>query len=191
MRRGNRRFRSSVAGLAIGLAGVGMAPVMAGDAFVPSASFVQVGVAAHTHEVAAGLMWDWSSRWPLAHGEVSGYWDASVSRWSYPSPDGRRATWLAQFGATPVLRWRANDGSSPWFVEAGVGATFTTNVYQTASKRFSTRFNFGDHLGVGRNFGPLREHEVAVRLEHFSNAGIKHPNPGENFMQLRYVHRFP
>jgi hypothetical protein len=27
--------------------------------------------------------------------------------------------------------------------------------------------------------------EVALRVEHFSNAGISHPNPGENFLQLR------
>ena len=26
--------------------------------------------------------------------------------------------------------------------------------------------------------------------EHFSNAGIKHPKPGENFVQLRYAHHF-
>lgn len=191
MRSEYRRVRAIVAGLVSVLAGAGMMSATAGDAFVPSAVFVQAGSAAHTHEVTLGLMWDWSGRWPLAHGEVSGYWDASVSRWSYPSADGRRAAWLAQIGATPVLRWRANEGLSPWFAEVGIGATFTTNVYETSSKRFSTRFNFGDHLAIGRNFGPGREHELALRLEHFSNAGIKHPNPGENFLQLRYVRRFP
>ena len=29
-------------------------------------------------------------------------------------------------------------------------------------------------------------HNLAVRLQHFSNAGISHPNPGEKFLQLRY-----
>ena len=33
-------------------------------------------------------------------------------------------------------------------------------------------------------------HELALRLQHFSNAGIKHPNPGENFVQLRYAQGF-
>ena len=55
--------------------------------------------------------------------------------------------------ATPELRWRANAGASPWFAEAGIGATFTTNLHQTDQKRFSTRFNFGDHLAIGHPDG--------------------------------------
>ena len=79
---------------------------------------------------------------------------------------------------------------SPWFLEAGVGLSLTSVLYQTQAKRFSTRFNFGTHLGLGRNFGTRGEHELSLRVEHFSNAGIRHPNPGENFVQLRYVYRF-
>jgi lipid A 3-O-deacylase len=81
-------------------------------------------------------------------------------------------------------------GASPWFAEAGVDLSITSSLYETAGKRFSTRFNFGNHLGAGRNFGARREHEVVPRVEHFSNAGIKHPNPGENFFQVRYAYRF-
>ena len=73
---------------------------------------------------------------------------------------------------------------------AGVGLTATSSVYQTRQKHFSTSFNFGTHLAIGRSFGERREHEVSLRIEHFSNAGIKHPNPGENFVQLRYARRF-
>ena len=40
------------------------------------------------------------------------------------------------------------------------------------------------------SFGARGEHEVSLRLQHFSNAGIKHPNPGETFVRLRYVRRF-
>jgi hypothetical protein len=75
-------------------------------------------------------------------------------------------------------------------MEGGVGITFTTTLYETERKRFSTSFNFGDHIAVGRNFGERREHEISLRIEHFSNAGIKHPNPGENFLQIRYSYRF-
>jgi hypothetical protein len=31
---------------------------------------------------------------------------------------------------------------------------------------------------------------VGLRLSHVSNAGIKEPNPGENFLQLRYARSF-
>jgi lipid A 3-O-deacylase len=27
-------------------------------------------------------------------------------------------------------------------------------------------------------------------VQHFSNAGIKKPNPGETFLRLRYAYRF-
>ena len=88
------------------------------------------------------------------------------------------------------LRYRPDDGASPWFVEAGIGLTATSSVYRTRQKSFSTSFNFGTHLAVGRSFGERGQHEVSLRLEHFSNAGIKHPNPGENFIQVRYARRF-
>ncbi|RYG65377.1 acyloxyacyl hydrolase, partial [bacterium] len=29
--------------------------------------------------------------------------------------------------------------------------------------------------------------EIALRIEHFSNASIQKPNPGQNFVQLRYA----
>ncbi len=32
-----------------------------------------------------------------------------------------------------------------------------------------------------------RPWEWLLRLQHFSNAGIEHPNPGENSVQLRVV----
>ena len=34
------------------------------------------------------------------------------------------------------------------------------------------------------------EHEVVLRAAHYSNAGVRHPNPGENFLQLQYLRRF-
>jgi hypothetical protein len=164
--------------------------VSAQSSFAPTAAFVQAGTAQDTHQVAIGLTWDWTRRWNLWSGEVSGYWEGSISQWSYPGADDRRTAWLAQVGAIPVFRYRPDGGASPWFFEGGVGVTFTTNVYETDRKRFSTSFNFGDHLALGRNFGTRREHELSLRFEHYSNAGIKHPNPGENFVQLRYLRRF-
>jgi len=45
-------------------------------------------------------------------------------------------------------------------------------------------------VGVGFNFGEQRQQEVALRLQHFSNAGLHNPNPGENFLEVRYAWRF-
>ena len=152
----------------------------------PSAAFAQIGAADSTFGATVGFNWFWAQPIKLGPLNLRGYWEASLSEWSYPTESERRTAGLVQLGLIPVLRWQADGGASPWFAEAGIGATLTTVVYQTERKRFSTRFNFGDHLAVGRSFGPTRAHELSVRLEHFSNAGIKQPNPGENFFQLRY-----
>jgi hypothetical protein len=66
----------------------------------------------------------------------------------------------------------------------------TLSPCEKRRSRFSTRFNFGDHLAVGLRFGPRGEHGVALRLQHFSNGGIEKPNPGEDFLQLRYLREF-
>ena len=154
--------------------------------FTPSAAFVQAGSVASTHEFTTGLAWNWDRQWTLGPGRVGGYWAASLSAWSYPSADDRRTAWLGQLGLIPVFRYRPADGASPWFAAAGLGVTFTTTLYETERKRFSTSFNFGDHIALGRNFGAMGLHEIALRVEHYSNGGIKRPNPGESFVQIRY-----
>lgn len=90
----------------------------------------------------------------------------------------------------PVLRFSPLSHDAAWFLEGGIGLTLTSTVYETDRKRFSTSFNFADHVAIGRSFGASREHELMLRIEHYSNAGIKQPNPGENFIQLRYTHKF-
>ncbi|HWH84432.1 MAG TPA: acyloxyacyl hydrolase [Burkholderiaceae bacterium] len=156
----------------------------------PSAAFIQAGAASHTTQLTVGAAWDAGESWSFGPGRLGVYVEASASAWSYPRADGGGRTDLLEIGLTPVLRYRLAHGESPWFIEAGIGATLTSRLYRTPSREFSTRFNFGDHLGVGLDFGPHREHEVALRFEHFSNAGISEPNPGENFVQLRYTLRF-
>jgi hypothetical protein len=156
----------------------------------PSGAFLQVGTTGHTHEGSAGLTWDWGREWSMGPGRLTGFWEISASKWSYRDIDGRQAAWLGKFGLTPVFRYRPESGTSAWFIEGGVGANLTTTLYETDRKRFSTSFNFGSHVGLGLDFGPHHEHELMVRVEHFSNAGIKHPNPGENFVQLRYAYHF-
>jgi lipid A 3-O-deacylase len=156
----------------------------------PSSYFLQGGKAGHTHELTAGAAWDWTRQWKLGRGQISGYWEVSVSQWSFLAADARRTAWLGKIGLIPVFRYRPSGGESPWFFEAGVGLTLTTSLYQTNRKRFSTHFNFGDHIALGRNFGRRDAHELSMRAQHFSNAGIKRPNPGEDFLQVRYAYRF-
>lgn len=161
----------------------------AANLLTPSAVLLQVG-AGHTHSKTVGLIWDWDAKWAIGAGELTGYFEGTLSDWSYTGKDAGRNATLTQFGLIPVFRYRPDQGRSAWFVEGGVGATATTRIYETQSKRFSTSFNFGDHVGLGFDFGNERRHELMLRFEHFSNGRIKQPNPGENFTEVRYVYRF-
>jgi lipid A 3-O-deacylase len=152
--------------------------------------FVQAGMAEDAHAVVVGVTQPWSWQREFASGRASGYWEASFGRWSSEFDDGRRSnTWVTQVGVTPVLRWQPRTWGERGFVEAGIGANLLLPVYRSGDKRFSTAFNFGDHIAMGWRFGARRRHELALRLQHFSNAGIRHPNPGEDFVQLRWAWR--
>ncbi len=184
------RFVPVSRSLAAGALAVAAMHAAAADAaWSPSSVFVQAGDAVGIQSLALGATWDWGRSWGIGPGRLGGYWEASVAGWSYHGPD-RNRTGIAQIAFKPVFRYRFDDGASPWFYEAGVGLTLLNRHYTSDRKDFGSRFNFGDHLAVGRSFGERREQEVALRIEHFSNAGIKAPNPGATFLQLRYAYRF-
>lgn len=154
----------------------------------PDQVFVQAGTADEARSAVAGVSW-WSG-WQadLAGGGLSLHTELSAGRWVrdvHARRDPTADDWVTQVGVAPVLRWQSG-GASGAFVEAGIGLNLISPVYQRQNKRFSTTLNFGDHLAVGIRFGPRGAHELALRIEHFSNAGLRLPNPGENFRQLRY-----
>jgi lipid A 3-O-deacylase len=183
------RLRMPAAGVSIALI---CTPLAHGsEAWTPSGAFVQVGVGDEAQMLVLGAVWDWRWQKPTVVGPVTGYWEVSFGRWSSQAePKGHASAWITQLGVTPVLRWCPGLASEGWFVEAGIGANLLAPIYRSRNKRFSTAFNFGDHLGLGwRSAGPQQQ-EFVLRVQHFSNAGIKRPNPGENFIQLRYLVRF-
>jgi lipid A 3-O-deacylase len=160
-------------------------------ALQPSGLFIQAGIGDQsTRAYIAGATWDWRWRRHYSALTASGYFEADVGRWSTDDHGVNRSTWATQIGVTPVIRLQPTGSADHWFAEIGVGANYIVPLYQTHHKRFSTEFNFGDHLGIGRQFGGHRQHELMLRMQHFSNAGIAQPNPGENFFQLRYARRF-
>jgi lipid A 3-O-deacylase len=155
----------------------------------PDGYYVQGGAATrHGYSASAGLTWAWSWQRPLGGSQVTGYTEAFVSEWSARTAGDRRN--VTQLGVVPMFRMRFDGGSSPWFVEGGIGLSVTDRLYRTQTRQFSTRFNFTDVVAVGRSFGEGGRQDLSLRLNHISNAGIREPNPGENFLQLRYAARF-
>lgn len=141
------------------------------------------------HAASLGVTLPWQQwTYNLGSGHVTGHWDLFASRWSSQQHLGRQHTTV--IGVVPSLRWRGDQGRAAWFAQVGTGLVLADKYYSTLHKAFSTRYNFASHLAVGMNFGERRQHELMLRVEHVSNAAIKKPNPGENFLQLRYAHRF-
>ena len=153
-------------------------------AFAPNGLIVQVGRTSNATTLGLGLQWNWSRSWRLGeHGRLSGYNNVLLGRWRVD--DGASAI-VTQVGFTPAFRFWPRSAAHGWFFEGGIGANWLTPLYRTRDKRFSTAFNFGDHLAVGHR-SALLGWEWSLRVQHFSNAGIREPNPGENFVQLRLV----
>ena len=166
------------------------APALAAD-FKPDGATLQAGIGKNgTHMAGVGLLWDWNFERMRRVAELTAHTELMVNRWHYDAIGGGKDQ-LTQYVLLPTLRMRLARGASPWFIELGIGASYMDRSYETPRKRFSTRWNFYDVLGVGHTYGgPDGHHEVGLRLNHVSNGGIRNPNPGENFLQLRYTKSF-
>jgi len=114
---------------------------------------------------------------------------ASDPRWWVPTlvelgggiwrvPDLAGTTRRFDLHATPV--WRADYART--YVEAGIGAYLLSHTINNDTTHMSTSFEFGSHLGAGLRIGERRDIRVGIALQHLSNAGIKEPNSGVNFL---------
>jgi lipid A 3-O-deacylase len=123
----------------------------------------------------------WSYQWQSGWGRLDLGAEFAVAYWraQHGDPDS-----LWQLSATPMLRWWP---SEIFYAEVGVGAT-VLNKTHFADKELSTAFQFGNHIGIGTRINGA--HRVGLRYSHFSNAGIKKPNPGLDLWTLTYTYRY-
>ena len=129
-----------------------------------------------THDVEdwrIGAQWRQKPKW-LEDTLMRLYWDASVATWQ--STTGA----LTDVGLTPTFRYGHEQGG---YFDVGIGVHLLSETQISESIEFSTKFQFGDHLGIGYRHD---RYDFSFRLQHLSNAGIKNPNPGINFFQLRF-----
>jgi hypothetical protein len=112
------------------------------------------------------------SLWQGREWRIGGYWDFMLGVWD------NSAESTADIGVTPVFRFERER----LYVEAAIGFHLVQRRI-SEHRVFSTAFQFGDHIGVGMR---ARDYEVGVALQHLSNASIRRPNPGINFLLLRF-----
>ena len=124
----------------------------------------------------------WTTRFGGRWGRLDLTPEIGVSYWTADRPRSPGQAW--QFSAIPMFRWWT---SERFYIEAGVGATVLTRT-RFSNRNIGSAFQFGDHIGVGFLLTP--NSRVGVRYSHFSNAGIKRPNPGLDTVQLTYTHQF-
>ncbi len=150
------------------------------DGIVPDSVSLEYGTGNVTRLVRAGVQWDWNAAWFDSNGtHLGGYWDLTLAQWEARKWDnitGNERN-LADIGITPVFRFE-NDSKEGFYGEAAVGANLLSHLYDNNHRDFSTAFQFGDHIGFGYE---TKRWSVGIKLQHFSNGSIKHPNPGANF----------
>jgi hypothetical protein len=137
-----------------------------------------------------GVIAGWNRPTPLWKGES---WrlrlrhEVVLSAWHVP-----RARDLVEVGYSPVFRLERplDGGGRVFFVEGSIGVRLLSHTRVSDEHRMSTAFQFADMLGMGMQFGRESRSTLGVRLQHMSNLGIKKPNPGINFLQVYYSHRF-
>lgn len=150
---------------------------------------IEYGTGNKTQFVRFGAQWKWDKQWFQSNGtHLGGYWDATLSQWRGNRYQGTDATQnLTDIGITPVFRFEADDKKG-WYAEAGIGAHYLSSIYDNNNRKFSTTFQFGDHIGVGCVLS--NGWDIGLKIQHFSNGGIKHPNPGANFAVLKAGYAF-
>lgn len=110
--------------------------------------------------------------------------EGELAAWRVP-----RARNLFEIGYSPVLRLeRPLAAGGAFFAEASIGVRLVSHTRLSDTRAMSTAFQFADMLGLGwRSAGRA---ELGLRLQHISNAGIKRPNSGVNFVLLYYRQHF-
>ncbi len=135
---------------------------------------------------------DWRS-WNLGSRlRALAYWEGELGYWRNNSDDAPSAD-VWDIGLTPILRLQsqAQPTAGAWpYVEIGSGAHLISEKQVTQRRELGGHFQFGTHLGLGVRFGEQGRYDVALRIQHISNARLKSPNDGINFASMRFVYRF-
>lgn len=156
----------------------------------PDSASLEVGFGENDLMVTrVGVQWDWNQNWFNSNGtSLDGYFDLNAAWWHASDWKGKdEDKELAVIGFAPVFRFMKTDKKGP-YIEAGIGVSFFSKVYNNSGNNMGTSFQFADHIGVGYVFDSKLD--LGLRFQHYSNAGISGDNDGENLLLLRAAYRW-
>lgn len=136
--------------------------------------------------------WDWKKRLiDMGSWHLGGYWETTFGYWDNDSAN-RTHDGIFEVGITPVFRLQPNNTAGfSAYAELAVGFHLLSRTSVSPERQFGSAFQFGDVIfGLGMRFGDKGQYDIGYRYQHLSNAGIKGPNQGINFHQLRLLYRF-
>ena len=161
-----------------------------GAALCHAAPAVQVGVGRdpshNINKYEIGLLWDSGFAWGNPQGwQTRLQWEVDLARW-----DARAGRNVTEVGVSPVFRLEKRGGTMVPFLEGSVGVRLVNHVSTSPEHYYSTAFRFSETIGFGLAFGKELDMEIGFRFQHLSNAGIKKPNPGTDFVTGYVRYRF-
>ena len=113
--------------------------------------------------------------------------EASINVWEYGNPSRYDSNFVLAF--SPVFRHTFHENQhGEVYGEFGIGVSLLDDT-RFAGKDISTHFQFEDRLGLGYRFGQSRQYAVTLRYFHYSNGGLKSPNPGYDYISLSFSKR--
>ncbi len=172
-----------LAAIAVPLSAFAAAPAADGVSF-------EFASAAKIKMVRVGVQSHWERRWIQRNGRHLGaYWDLQLAQWrgsAHQNIPGRHQH-ITDIGLTPVFRWQADERKG-WYLEGGIGLHMLTKKYDNDQDYLSTKFQFGDHLGGGYVLG--NGWDLGLKIQHFSNGGIKTPNSGVDVVVFKVARTF-
>lgn len=160
-----------------------------GNVFAVDGVSVEYGSGTATDMGRIAALWDFDKQW-LDNGNwlVTGFWEASLGSWRGHNTLGNNRS-VTDVGITPVFRLQQKNpnGFAP-YAEAAIGLHLISPTSVYVNRQFGSAFQFGDHIGVGVRFGEHQQFDFGYRFQHLSNGGIKKPNQGINFNQVRFTY---
>ncbi|WP_310566122.1 acyloxyacyl hydrolase [Hydrogenophaga sp.] len=141
--------------------------------------------------VRVGALWNWNKQWST-EGDwlVTGFWEVSLGTWRGNSAAGNSQT-IGEVGITPVFRLQQRNlsGLAP-YAEGAFSFYLISPTFINANRKFGSSLQFSEHIGFGARFGDHHEFDLGYSFQHISNGGIKKPNHGINFREVRFAYHF-